>query len=441
MSHRTMSRRALAGLLGTTAISTAGTRISAIAIPWFVLITTGSAAKTGLVAMCELTPLVLAMALGGPIVDRLGARWVSIRADAASTVLVALVPVLYAARTLSFPALLVVVAVAGAMRGPGEVAKSTMAPDIAEAVRLPLERITGLEATAQRSAQIVAPALAGLAIAGLGAANALYLDAASFGICALGVAGWGPRRRVEASDPAPYPQQLRSGWRFLSREPLLRAIVGMICVTNLLDMAYASVLLPVWVKEHGYGPAQLGLLGSAFGLTATLGALLAAAYGERLPRRLTYIVGFAITSPPRLLAMAAGAPIWAVAGVSMVGGFGAGFINPIVGAIVTERTPRNLLGRVNSLAGSLAWAGMPLGGAVASLGIAALGLAPALAVAGGIYVLSTTLPGLLPQWRTMNRRVRSESTFGRSRRSESSIRPRSNTAGDPATTSYSGSLA
>lgn len=404
-----MRRAALGRLLVSTAISAAGTRISAIAIPWFVLTTTGSPAKTGIVAVCELTPLVLAMALGGPVIDRVGPRRISIRADVFSAVLVALVPVLHMLRLLSFPALLVLVAAAGAARGPGDTAKATLAPDVAEAMGLPIERVTGLEGTAQRAAQIVAPALAGAVIAALGAANALYLDAASFAICALGVAAWAPRRpssrRARGTEPAArYREQLRSGWRFLAGEPLLRAIVGMLCVTNLLDTAYSAVLLPVWIKAHGYGPAQLGLLGSAFGLTATLGALVAAAAGDRLPRRATYLVGFAITTPPRLLAMAAGLPLWTVLGVSLAGGFGAGFINPIIGAVMAERTPRAVLGRVNSLAASLAWAGVPLGGAAASVAIAAVGLAPALALAGGAYLAATTLPGLLPQWRHMNRR-------------------------------------
>lgn len=398
-----MRRRALAGLLASTAISAAGTRISAIAIPWFVLVTTGSAAKTGIVAVCELTPLVLAMALGGPVIDRIGPRPISIRADVASAVLVGLIPVLHAAGMLSFPALLVLVALAGATRGPGDVAKATMAPDIADALGLPIERVTGLEGTSQRAAQIVAPAVAGIMIAALGATGALAFDAASFAVCAVGVAVWAPHRHIPAATE-PYRRQLRSGWRFAAGEPLLRAIAGMICLTNLIDTAYTSVFLPVWIRAHGYGPAQLGLLGSAFGLTATLGALVAAGYGDRLPRRLAYLAGFAVTTPPRLLAMAAGAPIWALIGISVTGGFGAGFINPIVSSIFVERTPRHLLGRVSSLGASIAWAGMPLGGLAAALAIATLGLAPALAVAGGIYLLSTTLPGLLPQWRDMNRR-------------------------------------
>src|SRR5262249_15307788 len=152
-------------------------------------------------------------------------------------------------------------------------------------------------------------------IAALGATGALAFDAASFAVCAVGVAVWAPRRHIPAATE-PYRRQLRSGWRFATGEPLLRAIAGMICLTNLIDTAYTSVFLPVWIRANGYGPTQLGLLGSAFGLTATLGALVAAGYGDRLPRRLAYLAGFAVTTPPRLLAMAAGAPIWALIGIS-----------------------------------------------------------------------------------------------------------------------------
>ena len=55
-----MSRRTpLLGVLAAEGISFLGTRISMIAIPWFVLSTTGSATQTGLVAAAEITPLVL----------------------------------------------------------------------------------------------------------------------------------------------------------------------------------------------------------------------------------------------------------------------------------------------------------------------------------------------------------------------------------------------
>ena len=63
-------RRGLSAFLASEVVSTTGTRMSMVAVPWFVLVTTGSAALTGLVAFAETLPLVLVMGFGGPVVDR-----------------------------------------------------------------------------------------------------------------------------------------------------------------------------------------------------------------------------------------------------------------------------------------------------------------------------------------------------------------------------------
>ena len=57
------SLRPLGGVLAAMAVSLAGTRISGVVLPWFVLVTTGSATHTGLVAFCEMTPYVVVRAL------------------------------------------------------------------------------------------------------------------------------------------------------------------------------------------------------------------------------------------------------------------------------------------------------------------------------------------------------------------------------------------
>lgn len=401
---RPVRRRApLAGYLVANMISVSGTRLSAIAIPWLVLTSTGSAAKTGLVVVFELTPLVITKALGGPLIDRIGGRRVSIVADLASTVVVAAIPLLHVVDLLTFPALLILVALAGMLRGPGDTAKHILMPDVADTARVPIERVTGLHSTTDRGAMIVAPALAGVIIGAIGPAMALIVDAASFLVCAALIAAFIPRlATAPPAETESYLVRLRSGWQFLVREPLLRAIVVMVCLTNLLDAAYSSVLLPVWILDSGYGPAEIGLLGSAFGITATAGALVAAGVGDRLPRRTVYLVGFLIAGAPRFVVLALGVPLWVVVAVSVVGGFGSGFLNPIIGAIFFDRTPVEQRGRVMALGDSLAWAGMPLGGVATGVAVTAIGLVPVLLVAGGIYFVATMAPGLLSQWREMD---------------------------------------
>jgi hypothetical protein len=75
-------RGPLVAFLVANVVSVCGTRVSAIAIPWFVLMTTGSPFKTGVVALAEMAPLVLSKAIGGPLIDRIGGRRMSVTADA-----------------------------------------------------------------------------------------------------------------------------------------------------------------------------------------------------------------------------------------------------------------------------------------------------------------------------------------------------------------------
>ncbi len=175
-------RTALYGWLTSEAISLTGTRVSMIALPWFVLTTTGSATQTGLVAFAELAPLVLLKALGGPVIDRIGARRVAITCDVASTVVVGLVPVLHAAGVLSFPILLALVALAGGLRGPGDAAKHALTPTIVEQAGVPMERVTGLSSAVERTAGMAGAAFAGGLVALVGPSNALLVDAASFAL-------------------------------------------------------------------------------------------------------------------------------------------------------------------------------------------------------------------------------------------------------------------
>ena len=151
------------------------------------------------------------------------------------------------------------------------------------------------------------------------------------------------------ADASTYTQELREGWRFLRTEPVLVAICAMVAMTNLIDQAYAAVLAPVWAKESGAGVAVLGTLFAVMSGASVLGALIAAKWGETLPRYRTYVIAFLIAGAPRFVVMALESPLWAVFVVTAIAGLASGFLNPILGAVILERIPAPLLGRVSSL--------------------------------------------------------------------------------------------
>jgi predicted MFS family arabinose efflux permease len=295
----------------------------------------------------------------------------------------------------------VLVAIAGALRGPGDSAKATLIPDIARAAKVPLERVTGLESTTERLAGFIAFAAAGGLITLVGEVNALWVDAASFAVCAVLIYRWIPalgkhtQHAEEEDEEGSYRQRLLEGWQFLRKDKLIMPLVLMIAVTNLLDAAIGAVMLPVWIKDHGLGPGHTSLVLTSFGVTATAFALVASAIGDRIPRKVVFTVAFLICGAPRFVVMASDAPLWGLMLVYAVGGIGAGFINPVLGALFIERIPRRMLGRVNSLAEAVSWTGVPLGGVLAGAAIAGIGLVPALLAAGIVYLVATTAPLLI----------------------------------------------
>ncbi|SDC36115.1 MFS transporter [Nocardioides lianchengensis] len=409
-------RRPLYGWLSAEAVSLTGTRVSMIALPWFVLTTTGSATRTGLVALVELLPLVVLKVLGGPVIDRLGPRRVAITCDVGSVAVVGAIPLLHGLGALSFGLFLALVALAGALRGPSDAAKGAMVPALAREAAVPLERATGLHSTVKRTATLLGSICAGLLVAAVGPATALLVDALSFGLAAALLA-WATRPPVEnpaesahmcADSAAPstggYARQLREGWDFLRRDPVLLGISVMVALTNLLDVAYVSVLLPVWADEYGGGAAAIGLVLAVFGGASAVGALCAAAWAAGLPRYATYLVAFLVAGAPRFVVLALDTPTWAVLAVSVASGFAAGFLNPVLGAVIFERIPEPLVGRVSSLTTAMCFALMPLGGLLAGVLVGGIGLAPALVAVGVAYLAVTMLPALDPRWRELDSR-------------------------------------
>ncbi|WP_073948046.1 MFS transporter [Streptomyces kebangsaanensis] len=406
------SVRPLAGVLAAMAVSLTGTRISVVALPWFVLVTTGSATRTGLVAFFEMTPYVVVKALTGPLVDRIGPRAVSWTTDLASATAAAAVPLFHALDLLSFPFLLALVALIGAARGPGDLAKEVMVPEAAERGRVPLERATGLAGVTERLASTVGLAVGGSLVALLGPLTGLAVNAGCFALGSVIITLALPRGVGHAAEKAPsqtgvtepgYWRRFGEGFAFLRGEPLLLTVFVMVGITNLLDAGFNTVLVPVWARESGSGPAAIGLLGSVMGASAVCGSLIAAVVAHRLRRRVVFFAGFLLAGAPRFVVLALDAPTGIVAAVFAVGGFGAGFINPVLGAVLFERIPRRMLGRVKALGNSLAWAGIPLGGLVAGAAAASAGLVPVLFACGAAYFLTTNLTGLRPEWREMDR--------------------------------------
>jgi hypothetical protein len=135
-------------------------------------------------------------------VDRIGPAAVSWTTDLVS-VTAAAVPLLHTLDLLSFPLLLVLVALIGAARRPGDLAKEVMVPEAAERGRVPLERATGLAGVTERLASTVGLAVGGSLVAPLGPLAGLAVSAGCFALGSVIIKLALPRGMGHAAEEAP----------------------------------------------------------------------------------------------------------------------------------------------------------------------------------------------------------------------------------------------
>lgn len=331
-------------------ISQIGDALNKVALLWFVYDLTGSALKMMVIGLLQTIPPLLFGPLIGVYLDRLSKKRVMIWVDLLRTLLVLLIPTLYAAQALTLERLYILVFLTA-------IVSTVFGPALASAVPLIVERsrFTAANAFIQSTTNIgvlMGPAMSGLGIALIGAQNVLYLDAATFLISALCLIP------IRMREPLVSPRWLTPsgsmmhdlliGFRFVF---LQHRMVFMLMITAALFNLGASAfmfLLPVFAKQSlGVGPVELGWLWSILG-TGMLAASTCLVWIKQgnLHRRLRIISGSMAVG-----GLAVGGlgfletPLIASALMLIIGGSTA-LLTPVVFALLQEMTPVPLLGRV-----------------------------------------------------------------------------------------------
>lgn len=375
-----------------SAISYSGDMLTLLAIPWFVLLTTGSVARTGITAFFSTLPAVFSAFFGSAIIDRLGYKRTSVIGDSASGITVMLIPLLYHTVGLAFWQLLALVFLGGLLRSPGVTARSSLVPDLAVAASMRLERANALWDGVNRVAGLIGAPLAGFLIAIIGTSNLLWLDAASFGISAmligLAIPATPPVINKEDDSARHKLASLLYGVRFIRLQPVILTIVVVAMITNLLDGAFFSVLEPAYIKQVFHSAVPLGLLVAAMGGASFVGTLIFGAIGYRLPRRWTFGLGYTIGGSFRFwMLLMPVLPV--IIAWNVIAGLCIAPINPLADTVMQERIPAALRARVFGSMSAGVLAGIPLGTFAGGYVASWLGIRATLIIMGGIYLLTT----------------------------------------------------
>jgi MFS family permease len=350
--------RGLIALLSAEAISSLGAQMTFLALPWFVLVTTGSAAKMSLVLAVELLPVALLGIPSGIVISKWGARKTMVVGDAARAPLMLAIPLLQEAGWLSFPVLLACVFAMGCFLAPYFSAQRLILPELVGDDESTVAQANAVVEGTQRATALLGPSLAGILIAVIGAANVLYVDAVTYFISFLILVTLVPKRPpVEATEES---GGLLAGIRFLFRDRLLRVLTVTALFLNMFgQMLVAS--LPVLAFDEFDGSSTIaGLFFAAFGAGAVVGSILAIKLVPKFdPIRLGAVALVCLTIPIPLLGLPI--PAGAVMLVLFVGSIFGPLVNaPLIG-LLTMRTPEALRPKVMTGVLTMALLAGPIG--------------------------------------------------------------------------------
>ncbi len=404
MSASATRRLPLWTLLVANAVSNIGDVVALVAVPWFVLQTTGSASKTGLVAAISTVSTIIAGIFGGTIVDRVGFKRMSILSDIASGAAIAMIPILNRTIGIQFWELLLIVFLTMLFNSPGSTARQSLLPDLVELAGMPLERANAAYNGIQRSSMLFGPPVAGLLIALLSAANVLWVDAGSFIFSAIVLALAIPKpapRAAPTEGNESYFGQLRESLRFIRRDQLVLALLVVLAVSNFITAPLFDVVFPVYARDIFGNAVSLGIMLAGFGGGSLVSILLYGAIGHRVSRRLIFVGAFILSMIPFwILTMTPSLVITTAIMVAI--GISSGPLNPMLMTIFQERTPPAMRGRLFGIIMATAWIAMPLGMLTAGFVIQAAGLRTMLIVIAVGLTVTTIWVALSPTLRTLD---------------------------------------
>jgi MFS family permease len=383
-----LQRRPLWLLFVANIISFTGSVLTLLAIPWYVLQSTGSATQMGIVAFVATVPLVISAFLGSLLVDRLGFKRTSIISDVMSGSCIACIPLLSETIGLAFWQLLVLVFLSGLLKTPGQTARGSMLPDLADGAKMRRERANAIMGGINQTSLFIGAPLATLLIAVIGTQQLLWLDALSYVLSALLIGLFVPPMQTTSSVRAHTTlRHLHGGLRFMFSDSMLLALIGTITIANLLNEGLIAVVAPTTIKQVFHSPLPFGMMYGAFSGAALVGTLIFGAIGHRLPRRLTLGIGFTLGGVARFWILFV--PLLPLLiGVHILAGLGAAPLNPLIDTLVQERTPAHMRARVFGITAAGAWIGLPLGSLLSGFLVTWIGTHNTLLLMGACYLLT-----------------------------------------------------
>lgn len=396
-------------------ISSAGSSITAVALPLVAVVDlhAGPLAVGLLMAAIWLPWLVLGLP-AGVWVGRIPRRTLMISCDVAMAVVFVSVPIAAWTHTLTEAYLLVVAVVSGTGSVFFMSAYQVYLPELVGAGDL-IEANAKLQGSAS-VAQVVGPGAGGLAAQVFGVVSGLMADAATFVISAVTLVLIKPRRHAE-EDPRATPDgphagpdsvdaaqhsrshsrplrtEVADGFRFVVRDPYLRAITAFGAAANLALAAYQSIVVLYLVRDLHVRAGLVGPLAAAGALGGILGAWLVHPLCRRFGTARGAVAVQLVATPFAFLIPLAspgpGVALFVIGSLALVAGTVAG--NVVFASFRQRYAPPEMVSRIITFAMTINHSSIPVGGLLGGGLGAVIGLRATLWATAGVLVASCAI--------------------------------------------------
>lgn len=390
------------------AVSLIGTWMQSVGQAWLVLQLTNSSFLLGVVSSLQFAPVLLLSLFAGAIIDRFPKRRILLITQSSLLVLALILGTLTATGIVQYWHILVLATLLGIVQTLDNPTRQAFVIELVG--KDDLMNAIALNSTNFNIARIIGPALAGVLTGALGIAAAFYANALSFVPVLVSLA----LIRVDSHQHLEMDRNILSniatGLKYIRKTPVVLTTILLLAVISTFCMNF-NVLVPVYARNVlGLDARGYGLLMSAMGVGALIGALSLASFSSSGMRRTVLLAGAVglplmeiLLMPVRSFALAAF--LLALAGWSMIS------FSASANTTVQMNTPDQYRGRVMSVY-TLVFGGTTPFGSLFAGSIANWAGAPAAFLAGGVIGMSAAIPAVLKRrsWLGTQRAVRSKQT-------------------------------
>jgi MFS family permease len=373
-------------------VSEAGTQVSQLAVPTVaILLLHATPFQVGLLTALEFLPFPVLGLIAGVYADRLRRRPLMIISDLGRMVALVTIPIAFSLGILRIEQLYVIGLVVGVFNVFFGISYQSYLPALIDRADL-VEGNSKLEVS-RSTAQLAGPAIAGAAIQAIGAARAIYIDAASFLVSAASL--W----LIRKPEPEPRPgsasgrtgfwHEMWEGIQVVIGNPTLWKIAGCTATSNLgSNMAFAVELIFFYRYLH-LQPAQIGLVFAFGAIGGLLGAIASGAVVARLGVGLTLLLTI-LAGGLMMAAVLAGytnAPVFLAILFFFASLLGAPY-NITQVSLRQAITPDRVQGRMNATMRTIVWGTIPIGSLLGGILATSIGVVPTIVLGGFIAMLA-----------------------------------------------------